>query len=382
MSESFAERVLRPEQARLERFEPRSVAPGRSLAELCARALSEPIGSPPLSELARGARRIAVIVSDATRDEPRAEMLHAIFEQVPPERALLVVASGTHDADASAIPAAFSGLPALVHDARDARRMRDLGTTSRGTRVRLLGEVAEADLVIVTGRIRPHYFAGFSGGVKGVFPGVALGEDALANHRLKADRSARLGCVEDNVCRLDMEEAALRVPAPIFALNVLLDVEGNAVAARAGHPIAAHRELVPLARQLFGVEAPRSPVVVVADRPPVSRSLYQASKLLAPAGAVLEPGGSLILVAECDLGTGPVERVNDGIYRLGIAPQLPADHHVILVSLADPADVATSYAEAAPSLSAALDRAFARQRVERAVLLWRAGECIARALHS
>jgi hypothetical protein len=124
---------------------------------------------------------------------------------------------------------------------------------------------------------------------------------------------------------------------------------------------------------LVQVAAPRSRVVVVADRPPVTSSLYQASKLLPPAGSLLEDGGTVIVVAECGGGTGPLERVNEGIYQLGIRRQLPKKHRVVLVSTLPPDLVRRTYAEPAPSLQAALDRA----RAERAVVLWRAGECIA-----
>lgn len=64
--------------------------------------------------------------------------------------------------------------------------------------------------MITTGRIRPHYFAGFSGGAKGIFPGCGHAVDIRQNHLLKADPSARLGRLDDNRCRLDIEDAASR----------------------------------------------------------------------------------------------------------------------------------------------------------------------------
>jgi len=244
----------------------------------------------------------------------------------------------------------------------------------------LLRELVDADLVVCTGRLRPHYFAGWSGGLKSVFPGCAAAQDALANHRLKADSSARLGRVEGNVCRQDMEEAALLLPTPVFLLNVLCDVDGTPVDASAGDPVAAHRALAPAARERFVVRAPRAPVVVVADRPPVSSSLYQASKLLPPAGAILEDGGVVIVVADCSLGTGPLARVNEGIYELGVRPQLPARHRVVLVSELPDETARTTYAEPAPGLGAAIEDAFLRTGSERAVVLWRAGEMVCEAL--
>jgi nickel-dependent lactate racemase len=376
---SFAERALASvQERRFSRVGLTPLGPSGSLLDLCRDALRSPVASPGLSELSTGARRIAVLISDSTRDEPREEMLDALFEILPRSAATLVVATGTHGRGDDVVPSRFRDLPVVVHEGTDLASTVDLGTTSRGTRVRVLREAAEADLIVVTGRIRPHYFAGYSGGVKGLFPGCAYKEDILKNHLLKADPTARLGRTDGNVCRADMEEAARLVKSKVFVLNVLADCDGSPRRAASGDPIAAHRALVADAKALFSVRVPRAPVVVVADRPPVTRSLYQASKLLPPAGAVLEDGGTVVLLAECDKGIEPVERVNEGIYRLGVARALPPSHRVILVSTLPRETVARSYAEYAPDLSSALDMARAG-RGDVIPVIWRAGEAIVEA---
>jgi nickel-dependent lactate racemase len=348
------------------------------MLELCRRALEQPLGTPPIAELAGRRAPIVILISDASRDEPREAMLQALLEQIGRDRVSLVVAAGTHTHGGDVVPPAFRDLPCVVHDATRGPFV-DLGITERGTRVRLLEAVARAGLVIGTGRIRPHYFAGFSGGAKSVFPGCAALEDALTNHRLKADATARLGRVEDNACRLDLEQAAQKLPGTFVVLNVLADAYATPVAAASGHPVLAHRALLAEARASFTVRAPRAKVVVVADVPPVTSTLYQASKLLPPAGALLEPGGVVVCVAECSEGTGPLERVNEGIYRLGVRRHLPERHRVLIVSELEAARVADTYAEHAGSLEAALARAFAITQTSQASLLWRAGECIAEA---
>ncbi len=382
---SFAERALAAvPRTLLDERSPKPAPEGavRPVAELCREALSSPIDSEPLAAIARGASRIAVIVSDATREEPRAEMLEVLSEILPWERVTLVVSSGTHaptPPDERVIPSKFRHQPIVVHDSKDESALVDLGRTDVGTRVRIHRAVALADLVVCTGRLRPHYFAGYSGGVKGIFPGCAHAEDALGNHRLKTSPSARLGNVEDNVCRGDMEQAASLVPGVVHILNVLADVDGSSVAAAAGHPISAHRFLARRAQELFSVSAPRSRVVCVADRPPVSASLYQASKLIAPAAAILEPGGSVIVVADCASGVGPLERVNEGIYGIGLRPKLPREHRIFLASELDEATVKGTYATSVSSARGAIESELARHAQDRAILIWRAGECIVEA---
>lgn len=397
----FAERQIAACGVALKRYvpgaqaqEPEPVA--RSLRELCADALANPVGTdtPPIAELASGAERIVVILSDATRDEPRAEMLDALADVLPLERVALVIATGTHARAPLPLPDRFHDLPVVFNEGHVAERYDDVGFTSRGTHVRILKDVARADLVIGTGRLRPHYFAGYSGGAKAVFPGCALSEDILKNHLLKALPDSWLGNLDENPVRLDMEEAAQlmlgagdplssqrKSPPALAILNVAADIDGRYVAATSGHVVEAHRALVARAGGNFRAKVPRSRVVVVADRPPVSASLYQASKLLPPAAAMLEPNGVVIMVAECTDGTGPRERVNEGIYALGIRDKLPP-HRVVLVSELSEESVATTYAEHAPSLRAALDDALRQTgqsgqgSAEEVPLLWRAGESV------
>ena len=94
--------------------------------------------------------------------------------------------------------------------------------------------------------------------------------------------------------------------------------------------------------------------VVISDRLPVSMNLYQACKLLPPAGAILEEGGTVILAAECTDGIGPIKTINESIYALGSVHSLPARHRVILVSRHSAADVEPTFAEFAPDFEAAL----------------------------
>src|SRR5262245_59819903 len=76
----------------------RGVAPG-SLDELCRRALASPIGAPALASMVGSRSRVAVVVSDATRDEPRTEMFAAVRESLAhlsDAAFTVVIGSGTH----------------------------------------------------------------------------------------------------------------------------------------------------------------------------------------------------------------------------------------------------------------------------------------------
>jgi nickel-dependent lactate racemase len=329
--------VLRPPAGR----------PACDLQAALGAALLAPVGSAPLSARLAGVRRVCVLVPDNTRKGVAQAVLPALAAVLDAAGVSwsVGVATGKHP------PTPHAGAH-WVHDAADPALV-PVGVTARGTEVRYPQAVIEADLRILVGEIRPHYFAGWAGGAKAVFPGVAGAAGIWHNHRLKALPGARLGVVEGNPCRADMEAAAA-LAGPSFLINL---VRGRAgvVAVVAGDVVAAHRAGVALARPLFEVGASRRfAQILVSDGHPVTASLYQACKLLPPAGALLEEGGTVIIAADLASGVGPVQVINEAIYGLGVRHALPASHRVVLVSSRTQAEVEPTFCTFAASLEGAL----------------------------
>lgn len=311
-------------------LETAALPPPRALDELLDAALAAPIGAalPRFSP----SDRITVIVSDPTRKEPRAEMLAALRRHLPGGRWTIAVATGTHGpCDVAAL--GVDG-PVINHDG--ASDIVELGITRRGTPVRVHRCLVETDHVVATGCIRPHYFAGFGAGAKALFPGLGERVAIRINHRLKMDDGARAGIVDGNPCRDDLEEAARMVPAPAFLLNCVAGPDDQIHAAVAGDLAAAFRAGAALAKPWFTVRAPRAPLVVASDALPVTATLYQAAKIAAAAAPLLADGGRLVLVAECAEGTGPLDVVNEAIFRIGVLPRLPPGASIGLISALPP----------------------------------------------
>jgi nickel-dependent lactate racemase len=303
------------------------------VAHLLRGALDAPVGA--AFGAARGAR-VTLIVSDATRDEPRAAFVTVLRERIPHARWTLAIATGTHG------PARIGdlGLPDDVlrdativnHDGHAARDLVDLGTTQRGTPVRVHRCLVETDLVLATGCIRPHYFAGFGAGAKALFPGLAEATAIRTNHRWKTDPHARAGIVDGNPCRDDLEEAVRMIQTPTFLLNAVVGPDERVHAAVAGDVFAAFRVGADIARPWFTVSARPAPLVIASDALPVSASLYQAAKIAAAAAPLVAPGGALVVAAECADGIGPLDTVNEAIFRIGVLPRLPERARLVLVS--------------------------------------------------
>jgi nickel-dependent lactate racemase len=326
--------------------------PARPLGALLDDALASPIGTLPIERLVSRGERVLLVVSDPSRDEPRAAMIAALRARLPDGvHVTLAIATGTHgpcDPRALDLP---RDLDVIVHDGHS--DLVELGTTRRGTPIRIHRAVLDAR-VLATGAIRPHYFAGFGAGAKALFPGLGGATEIRINHRLKSEPGARAGVVDGNPCREDLEEVVAMLPVAPFLVNVVAAPDGSFRAAVAGDVLAAFRVGAELARGWFLADAPRSRWIVASDALPVTSSLYQASKIVAAVAPLLEEDGTIVLVAECADGIGPVDVVNRAIYEIGLAPRLPPRHRILLVSSLSADTVAPSYARWSPSVETAL----------------------------
>ena len=331
--------------------------PSQSVSRILEAAMAAPIGSQGLGQHCPAGARVLIVVSDATRQEPRAEMLEAVWRELPSDaRVTIAIANGTHAprGKESVSLGAIRGATVLDHDSRNRETLVYLGTTTRGTKVMLNAMATQADLIVLLGQIKPHYFAGFGAGVKALFPGLGGEPEIRSNHRLKSQAGSELGQIKGNPCRDDLEEVLAMVSAPVFLLNVVSAPHGEIFAAVAGCPRAAFRAGCAISLGAHGAKVPRSNTVVALDSPVVSASLYQASKMVAAVAKATNPGGNVILVAPCGEGIGGVQTVNEAIYRLGIEHRFAGAHEIFLVSDLPPDEVAKTYCRYAESVEAAL----------------------------
>ncbi len=299
---------------------PRHPRPAR---ELVAEALDAPRGAAPLAALAAGRRRITVLVPDATRKASLPEVLPAVLDRLrqggsTPDSITVLVACGTHPpAPEPALRALLGPLPegveVLQHDARDEGSLVEAGTTPRGVKVRLHRRAVEADLLVSVSTVQHHYFAGFGGGPKLVFPGVSGYEEIQANHSQVLDLETepprrRPGCepgvLEGNPVAEEIRAAAALRP-PDLALLMVNGEGGTPCWAGAGTLEAVFPEACRRVREWYEVDAgPFSRMVVSAGGHPTDATLIQAHKSLDAACRFLAPGGEVLWLAACDEGPG------------------------------------------------------------------------------
>ncbi|MEW6093702.1 MAG: nickel-dependent lactate racemase [Chloroflexota bacterium] len=284
-------------------------------------ALAHPIGSPPLVELAKPGSRVCIVFTDSTRACPDHILVPAMLGElekagVRDEDITLLCGVGMHrpstpEEKAEKLgPETVRRYRVLDSEPQNPSALMDLGTTRGGTPVLIHRSAVEADLLLATGIVEPHQYAGYSGGAKTAAIGAA-GEPTIAYTHGPAfvdHPGTRLGKIDGNPFQEAVVEAGQRAGLR-FILNVVLDEEKRVLRLAAGHPEQAFRELVGFARSVYEVPIPHQYDIAIGGvGHPKGVNLYQASRaasylFFAPT-PVVRPGGFIIIPARCEEGAG------------------------------------------------------------------------------
>lgn len=265
---------------------------------------------------------IAIVVADKTRlcDYPRVLpwLTQLLLDQGAQAGQIhFYIAYGTHARQTEAESLAAYGplyhqFPFIHHQSTDQGQFVELGQTSHGTPVRIRRELTEAGLIITVGAISHHYFAGFGGGRKLLFPGLGEQEAIYRNHRLFLDtqtrqlaRGCRAGQIEHNPLANDLEEIHHRLP-PYLSIHGLLDSHGRVVAFLCGNSYRHFLEACAEHDRNFRcpVEQRYPLVLASAGGFPKDINFIQSHKAIENSAAFVEDGGHLIMLAQCRDGIG------------------------------------------------------------------------------
>ena len=293
-----------------------ALEPDPSEEELVTRALRNPIGTPPLAELARGKERVVVVTSDHTRAVPSRLTLPLLLAEIrrgnPEADITILIATGLHRATTEAEQRRMFGDAIVdsehieVSDAFDPTQFVDLGELPSGAGFKVHRLAATCDLLVCEGFIEPHFFAGFSGGRKSILPGICAEETVKENHsyRAIADPHALTGVLEGNPIHEDMVVAARRVNVQ-FILNVAQNARKQVIGAWAGDLEQAHQAGVSFVRRWSQCPPVTGDIVVTTNGGyPLDQNLYQSPKAVATAEACAGEDGVIIMCCRCADGMG------------------------------------------------------------------------------
>jgi lactate racemase len=273
-----------------------------------ARVLDNPIGSPPIEEIARPGMDVVILFDDRQRPTPAWLALPELMNRlnragVHDHRIRGICALGTHpplteeQLREKVGAEAFSRLEGRIinHDPYSLDNVM-IGKTHRGTRVEVNRYVAQADLILGIGECMPHPNNGFSGGCKIVLPGVAS-YNTVADHHFSwmRHRYATVNMLDGNPFYEEIIDAG-RLARLAFKLDLVMNEKKEVIRAFAGDPVAEHREASRYASSLYVANLPNRPDVTITSAAPLEIGV-QATKALLMGSYCTRAGGTIIWVA-------------------------------------------------------------------------------------
>ncbi|MGM0717245.1 MAG: lactate racemase domain-containing protein [Halobacteriota archaeon] len=268
---------------------------------------------PALSELATASDTVAIVVTDVTRATPDGELVDLLLsalgsEGITRDQVTVVVGLGLHrpmtDAELESMLGEHAAL-AVNHDPAETIAAGEVD----GVEIECNRRVAAADLVLATGMVEPHQYAGFSGGGKTV--AIGAGGESLIRYThgpdMLSQSGVRLGRIDDNPFRQVVDTAG-ELCGLEFCINATHGPAGILDVA-AGEPRNVVRTLVDSARDALSVEVDGEYDAVIAGvGAPKDANLYQTTRaatyVALGAKNPLREGGRIVIPAELSEGAG------------------------------------------------------------------------------
>ena len=283
-------------------------------------SMDNTIKSDKLKNLAKGSKKVVIIVSDATRGIPTGKVLPFVIDDlidagIDLKQITIIIALGVHR------PATKSEMKEIVgekyfekikiinHNGFDKKNLVYLGETSLGTPIEVNKTVYEADFKIIIGKVEPHEFAGFSGGRKSILPGVSSEKTIESNHRpeMLLNENARPGVMLNNPVNEDMAEAA-EVLGVDFAINIVQNIKADVVGIFSGDIFESHLKAVEYMRSVYSVGLKERPdIIVTTPGRPLNIDFYQSIKPIIALAPIIKKNGVIVMYSECREGVNSVD---------------------------------------------------------------------------
>jgi len=278
--------------------------------------------SPELERLNPDLSDVAIVVGDKTRLCGYRKFLPVLLATLEncgaaPESVTVFIAYGNHprqtdDACLAAYGDTYQKIRFVHHDCLDNTAFVNLGKTSRGTSVLIRRDIIDAGFLITFGAISHHYFAGYGGGRKLIFPGLGHRESIYHNHglflepeRQTLSPSCQSGILDGNPLAEDLAEFETFRPADL-AVHGILDGGGHVRDLLPGGGTDHFRRVcAEYGKNCETTSTDRfDRVIASCGGYPKDINFIQSHKAIDNAAKFVRNGGSLIVLAECPDGVG------------------------------------------------------------------------------
>ena len=319
-------------------------------------AVRNPVGCPPLRDLARAKKNACICIDDLSRPTEGARLVPPLLEElheagVADRNIYFIIANGahrpqTHDDLTKKLGREIVHKHVIYnHSVFD--NLVPIGATRSGNEVSVNRFFHEADLKIAVGSLTPHPLAGFGGGGKMVLPGICGIETIARSHRYTTlnphHKPGRVGRIEGNKLREEIDETAVKAGLA-FVVNAVVNSSNKTAGVFAGHPVEAHRAAARSAQQVYATDVPYHNDIAVFNAYPKDTELILALNSLNiwverndPRYEVVRKGGAVVIITAATEGVGYHELIGIGFPQFirrdkhGTFGSMIRDRHVIFL---------------------------------------------------
>jgi nickel-dependent lactate racemase len=262
-----------------------------------------------------------IVVADKTRLCGYPEYLPILVDELiahgaNPAPLTFIIAYGTHPPQTTkecidAYGEIYNKHTFIHHDASDKNNFADLGVTTKSTPVRVRKDLLEASAIITMGAVCHHYFAGYGGGRKLIFPGCGEKESIYTNHSLFLDRDNQIlasGCQPGNLIGNpladDLFEVEEHLPAHL-SIHGILDSHGTLCDLLVGAGRDIFDKACEVQAKACEITSDQFDTVVASCGGfPKDINFIQAHKAIHNSAMFVKDGGLLLIYCECRDGIG------------------------------------------------------------------------------
>jgi nickel-dependent lactate racemase len=269
-------------------------------------------------------KRVLVIIPDGTRTAPIPLFFRLLIEQLGRRAAQLdyLIALGTHPplspeaidhlvgATAAERAEHYHNVRIFNHAWDNPQMLQTIGVISRSEAAELTGGllaenvpvslnrlIFDYDLVLVCGPVFPHEVAGFSGGAKYLFPGIAGPDIINFTHWLGAlVTSMHTIGIKDTPVRCVISRAAAFVPRPLLCLALVLQSQ-KLHGLYIGSHVEAWSQAADLSARLNITDVDRPFRRVLSAPAEMYDDLWTAAKAMYKTEPAIADGGEVIMYA-------------------------------------------------------------------------------------
>jgi len=273
-------------------------------------AINSPIGINELSEIAKGKKRVTILIDDLSRPTPTYRLMPIIIEElkkagISSKNILIIAAIGAHrillpwDFEKKIGKVIVQTLETVNHTPYE--ECEYLGESPEGTPIYINKFVVEADLRIGVGAIIPYSpgGTGFGGGAKIVVPGVSGIDTIVHHHSVPGGES---GSLEGNRMRKNIEDIAVKLGLDAI-INVVINGNKDITGLFMGDVVKAYRKGVEFAQDAYKTNKPKRMDIAFINAYPQDTYLMNATPFYLGRRVTSEEG-IIILYANCPEGEG------------------------------------------------------------------------------